>query len=263
MGERQTQTEREIVSYASLGADCAGRLSLCQRGGLSIVRWGERLCAQHHSTRADAGQGTAGRQHPWKEPPTMQPSRRWNDAKPMGLPHSARGFRGVPLRLHAEVPEAEVAQRVRTLLDEHPQPLRRRRHRRPGLRRPALRRRKSARSASSVIGIDQNLDRPPSASTAATTTSPMSSDDELRDLVQAGMLEAVSDFQPRPGDGRHRHRRADAADAQSQPRPAIRRKRHARTGEGTCGPASSSASNRRPIPAPPRRSCCRSWKRPG
>ena len=43
---------------------------------------------------------------PRRELTMTQPSRRWNDAKPMALPHSSRGFRGVPLRLHAEVPEA-------------------------------------------------------------------------------------------------------------------------------------------------------------
>ena len=47
-----------------------------------------------------------------------QPSRRWNDAKAMGLPFSThRGaVSKAQLRLHAEVPETEVSRRVATLL---------------------------------------------------------------------------------------------------------------------------------------------------
>src|ERR1700675_186742 len=46
----------------------------------------------------------------------LQPSRRGNDAKSMGLPLSKRDIRGAKLRLHSEVPEAEVTERVQRLL---------------------------------------------------------------------------------------------------------------------------------------------------
>src|ERR1700675_3731717 len=48
----------------------------------------------------------------------LQPSRRGNDAKSVGLAQTKRIVPGAKLRLHAEVPEVEVSQRVRALLDK-------------------------------------------------------------------------------------------------------------------------------------------------
>src|SRR5260370_8032876 len=48
----------------------------------------------------------------------LQPSRRGNEAKSIGLAQSKRIVPGAKLRLHAEVPEVEVSQRVRALLDK-------------------------------------------------------------------------------------------------------------------------------------------------
>jgi nucleotide sugar dehydrogenase len=122
----------------------------------------------------------------------MQTSRRWNDAKPMGLPHSARGYRGVPLRLHAEVPEAEVAQRVRILLDKI--------HNHSavvgivGLGYVGLPFAvEKAKVGYRVIGIEQLVERAERINRGDNYI-PDVRDEELRDLVQAGKLEAVTDF---------------------------------------------------------------------
>ena len=74
-------------------------------------------------------------------------------------------------------------------------------------------------------------------------------DEELAEVVKQGQMRGGHRLQPGRRDGHHRHRRAHAADAQPAARSAVRRAASRARWPSTCGRASSSAWNRRPIPA--------------
>ncbi len=125
----------------------------------------------------------------------LQPSRR-PDANPMGLPHVSRGNRKPPLRLHAEVPEAEVAQRVHALLEKI-------RDKSAvvgivGLGYVGLPFAvEKAKVGYQVVGIEQLTERADRVNRADNYI-PDVRDDELRELVQSGKLRAVTDFKRVP-----------------------------------------------------------------
>src|ERR1700692_2932580 len=114
-----------------------------------------------------------------------QPSRRWNDAKPLSP-------RGPQLRLHAEVPEAEVSKRVQPLLDKIEN------HSAivgiVGLGYVGLPFAvEKAKVGYHVVGIEQLIERAERVNRGDNYI-PDVNDDELRDLVAKGQLEAVTDF---------------------------------------------------------------------
>jgi nucleotide sugar dehydrogenase len=114
----------------------------------------------------------------------------------MGLPHTVKGSRGVQLRLHAEVPEAEVTQRVRTALDKINN------HTAivgiVGLGYVGLPFAvEKAKVGYHVVGIEQLIERAERVNRGDNYI-PDVKDDELRELVHRGKLEAVTDFRRVP-----------------------------------------------------------------
>jgi nucleotide sugar dehydrogenase len=114
----------------------------------------------------------------------------------MGLAQTTRKLRGVPLRLHAEVPEAEVAHRVQTLHDKIQD-----RSAMVGIvglgyvGLPFAV--EKAKVGYHVVGIEQLIERSERVNRGDNYI-PDVRDDELRDLVQSGRLEAVTDFRRVP-----------------------------------------------------------------
>src|SRR3979411_3266126 len=122
----------------------------------------------------------------------LQPSRRWNHAKPMGLPLHKKDLHGAKLRLHAEVPEVEVTQRVERLLgkiQDHSAVVGIVGLGYVGLPFAV----EKAKVGYHVIGIEQLAERADRVNRGENYI-PDVKDDELRDLVHKGQLEAVSDF---------------------------------------------------------------------
>ena len=122
----------------------------------------------------------------------LQPSRRGDDAKPMGLAQTKRIVPGAKLRLHAEVPEIEVTQRVRALLDKIEN------HTAivgiVGLGYVGLPFAvEKAKVGYHVVGIEQLVERADRVNRGDNYI-PDVKDDELRSLVAKGQLEAVIDF---------------------------------------------------------------------
>src|SRR5438552_2416064 len=124
-----------------------------------------------------------------------QPSRR-NDAKHMGLPLSKRAARGPQLRLHAEVPESEVTQRVQRALGkihDHSAVVGIVGLGYVGLPFAV----EKAKVGYPVVGIEQLVDRAERVNKGDNYI-PDVKDDELRDLVRTGKLKAVTDFSTVP-----------------------------------------------------------------
>src|SRR5579864_7105357 len=122
----------------------------------------------------------------------LQPSRRRNDTNSMGLPQSTRKTPAAMLRLHAEVPEVEVKERVERLhakIKDHSAVVGIVGLGYVGLPFAV----EKAKVGYHVIGIEQLVDRAERVNRADNYI-PDVKDDELRDLVQQGKLEAVTDF---------------------------------------------------------------------
>jgi nucleotide sugar dehydrogenase len=114
----------------------------------------------------------------------------------MGFPHSTRIAHGAQLRLHAEVPETEVTRRVQTLLDKIQN------HSAVvgivGLGYVGLPFAvEKAKVGYRVIGIEQFAERAERVNRGDNYI-PDVRDDDLRELVSAGRIEAVTDFSRAP-----------------------------------------------------------------
>jgi nucleotide sugar dehydrogenase len=122
----------------------------------------------------------------------LQPTRRRNEAISDHGPLSRRGPGAARLRLHTEYQEAEIAQRVQALLDKI--------HNRTavvgivGLGYVGLPFAvEKAKVGFKVIGIEQNHDRAARINNGENYI-PDVKDEELRELVSKGQLQAVTDF---------------------------------------------------------------------
>ena len=119
----------------------------------------------------------------------LQPSRRRTDAQHLGRPLPRHGAH---LRLHAEVPEAEVTQRVQQLLTRiqtHAATVGVVGMGYVGLPFAV----EKAKVGFNVVGIEQNADRADRINRGENYI-PDVKDDEMRELVQKGKLRAVTDF---------------------------------------------------------------------
>src|SRR4051812_16010058 len=121
----------------------------------------------------------------------MQPSRRRDFERPgLGKPHGAQ------LRLHSDQVEAEIAQRVQTLLDKIQS------HSAVvgivGLGYVGLPFAvEKAKVGFKVLGIEHNVERAERVNRGENYI-PDIKDDELRDLVGRGLIEAVTDYSQVP-----------------------------------------------------------------
>src|SRR5258708_856237 len=122
----------------------------------------------------------------------LQLSRRSNDAKPAGLPLARKEGSETRLRLHAEVPEAEINQRVQQLLGkihDHSAVVGVVGLGYVGLPFAV----EKAKVGYHVIGVELLADRADSVNRGDNYIADVC-EDELRVLVQKGQLEAVSDY---------------------------------------------------------------------
>src|ERR1700675_2224636 len=122
----------------------------------------------------------------------LQPSRRGNDAKSMGLPLSKRDVHSAKLRLHSEVPEAEVTERVQCLLgkiQDHSAVVGIVGLGYVGLPFAV----EKAKVGYHVIGVEQLADRAERVNRGDNYI-PDVNNDELRSLVEKRQPEAVMDF---------------------------------------------------------------------
>src|SRR5258708_664485 len=122
----------------------------------------------------------------------LQLSRRSNDAKPAGLPLARKEGSETRLRLHAEVPEAEINQRVQQLLGkihDHSAVVGVVGLGYVGLPFAV----EKAKVGYHVIGVELLADRADSVNRGDNYI-PDVCDDDLRALVHKGQLEAVSDY---------------------------------------------------------------------